>query len=174
MLIRAYAPVSKCSIEGCSAEIFMDCKGVKGGRVWEGPLCKMHYSRLYRHGDPNKNYRSVRKDAGKPRKRVGGERYNKGDGYIRLWLPDHPNATKHGYVMEHTYVMSKKIGRPLKSDESVHHKNGVRWDNRPENLELWCKPPRKGVRVSDALVDCEMFLRGYGYEVFQPFERTCE
>ncbi len=165
-----------CCIEGCNDEKFMDCKGERGGATYHGPLCKRHYSKLVRKGDPLAG-RSKRSDAGKPRKRVGGERYHKGDGYIRVWLPEHPNASKSGYVAEHTLVMSEKLHRPLKPFESVHHINGIKDDNRPENLELWVSPPRKGVRMQEAIFDCISFLKEYGYEVVIPLEtgkRTCE
>ena len=58
-------------------------------------------------------------------------------GYKYLYKPNHPNAIKGGkYIAEHRWVLEKKIGRLLTSDEVAHHKNGDKCDNRPENLEL--------------------------------------
>lgn len=54
--------------------------------------------------------------------------------YAVVW--NHPNAIKHGYVLEHRVVMENKIGRLLRKNEEVHHKNGNTHDNNPENLEI--------------------------------------
>jgi hypothetical protein len=68
-----------------------------------------------------------------------GGRLVKDDGYIRIYKPDHPNSVK-SYVLEHRLVMESKLGRYLTSGESVHHRNGIKDDNRPENLELIVGP----------------------------------
>lgn len=69
-----------------------------------------------------------------------GGRVVVGEGYIAIWMPSHPNATKRGYVLEHRLVMARGLGHPIKQGEVVHHLNGIKDDNRPENL---CVMPRR-------------------------------
>src|SRR5947209_4197140 len=66
-----------------------------------------------------------------------GGRHTDRHGYVQVWRPEHPNARMGGYIHEHRLVMSEHLGRPLKSHENVHHKNGNRSDNCLDNLELW-------------------------------------
>lgn len=65
-----------------------------------------------------------------------GHKKKSADGYVKIYFPDHPYSSKDGYIMEHILVMECLIGRYIKDDEVVHHKNGIRDDNRKENLEL--------------------------------------
>lgn len=57
-------------------------------------------------------------------------------GYVLLYEPDHPMSTKAGYLLEHRKVAAESLGRLLAPREVVHHRNGVKDDNRPENLEV--------------------------------------
>lgn len=76
-------------------------------------------------------------------------------------LPDHPRARTNGYVFEHILVMESALGRHLRRDESVHHRNGVRDDNRLRNLELWIRPQPSGIRVEDAIAWAREILERY-------------
>jgi hypothetical protein len=70
----------------------------------------------------------------------GGKHYC--NGYIAVLAPEHPNSNKRGRIYEHRLVIEDKIGRYLTKNESVHHINGIKTDNRLENLVV-CKSQKE-------------------------------
>jgi len=65
-----------------------------------------------------------------------GTKLSDGRGYIKICQPDHPNNNNR-YVLEHRLIMEKHLGRYLLPTEIVHHINGIKDDNRIENLSLF-------------------------------------
>lgn len=98
-----------------------------------------------------------------------GGQYVRADGYVNIYQKDHPAADGMGYVREHRFVMEQILGRYLKDDENVHHKNGKRDDNRRENLELWVKRQPPGQRIEDLVKWAREIIKEYG-ELFPEIE----
>lgn len=90
----------------------------------------------------------------------GGRRVD--DGYVFIYMPQHPRAKRNGYIREHTVVMEKKIGRYLLPNENVHHKDGNKINNNPNNLELWVKKQPPGQRVTDLVKWAKEIIELYG------------
>lgn len=93
-----------------------------------------------------------------------GKKQINATGYVLVYEPEHSCATVNGFVLEHRKVMSDVLGRPLEAHEQVHHKNGVRYDNRPENLELWSTRQPPGQRVEDKVLFAIEILSLYAPE----------
>ena len=152
-------PIIQCSADDCdrAAQTNGLCRGhykrILNGRATTGPIrprmkregkcavdgcdrsaqtrgyCQMHYARIIRHGEP-----------GPAQSLMPGP----GNGYIKIMVDGQ-------FMLEHRYVMECHLRRPLWPDENVHHRNGIRHDNRLENLELWARAQPAGQRVVDIM-----------------------
>lgn len=111
-----------CSIPACDS------------RHYARGFCLRHYQRWKEYGDPEASLRRARKGE-------STRRWVNNSGYVLIRLQGRT-------VLEHRKVMQDMLGRPMLPEETVHHKNGIRTDNRPENLELWVGT-RSGQRVAD-------------------------
>lgn len=81
------------------------------------------------------------------------------DGYLSIAM----DGTS--FVSEHRAVMRQLLGRDFYPGENVHHKNGVRVDNRPENLELWVSSQPSGQRPADLVAWAREIITRYGNEI---------
>lgn len=109
-------PWNTCSVDDCD----------RRSRARNGKYCSMHRDRVRDHGHPGPVERARRP------KGAGGITSG---GYVMFTIGD----TR---IYEHRLVVERELGRPLESWEHIHHVNGIRHDNRLENLRLWVAPTK--------------------------------
>lgn len=115
--------------------------------------CERHYRNFLKYGDPEAVPFRVSREK--------GYREKTSNGYIRVYgYTDHPKNDK-GRVYEHVLVMEEQLGRYLLPGENVHHKNGDRTNNAPENLELWVVSQPSGQRPEDLVAWAKEILARY-------------
>ena len=126
--------------------LFPECKNKNKCRGW----CWGHYEQVFK--------KQIEPKPLKKRNKIQGRwRYNS-EGYVL-------RISNKKRILQHRAVMEQYIERSLLAHENIHHKNGIRDDNRIENLELWTKSQPPGCRVSDKIAWCKEFLADYGMRV---------
>lgn len=149
--------MTTCIIENCTHEVHhplsrrclthkSTCEVPKcQNKTARGSLCPKHLARRHRGTVVD-------------RPDVHADWYKIKEGYVvRRVTTD--GITVHQY--QHRFIMEDLLGRPLKPSETVHHKNLIRWDNRPENLELWQGTQPTGARIEDLLKWADWLIATY-------------
>lgn len=146
---RKRLPARKCSAEGCERTNFSN------------GFCTKHHQAWWQAQKRAKRPTTIRQF----KERSTG--WIDEDGYRMAVVEEGtPGAKKFGrrWIMpEHRLIMQRVLGRPLLRNENVHHMNGIRHDNRIENLELWVKSQPCGQRPQDLVKWAHEIIARYGH-----------
>jgi len=126
-----------CTVPRCETKV--------EARGW----CSKHYQRWYKHGNPNTTLKAPK----------GAGCVNR-EGYRQVY-----HQGKQAF--EHRLFMEQHLGRDLVKGENVHHINGIKHDNRIENLELWITSQPSGQRPADLVAWAHKILERYAHTSLQ-------
>lgn len=124
-------------------------------RAKNGKYCSVCIRKIERWGGVDAAPKSGNPGKARKQKYTDGKNRNAA-GYIRV----KPEGYKY-WELEHRYIMEQHLGRKLIKGENVHHKNGIKDDNRIENLELWIRYQPTGIRIKDAVAYAKEILAKY-------------
>lgn len=142
-VISRYGKVAHCRCE-CGSIRDVNWQNIRTGRSRSCGCLRMEVMH-WRSGEKSATWK-------------GGKRLTD-KGYIRCLV-----GISGPMLMEHRLVMERHLGRKLSDFETVHHKNGIRSDNRIENLELWCSRHPPGQRIPDVVMWATEMLKQYAPE----------
>lgn len=143
---KCYLHYGVCEVDGCVTSSLKHYSG-KSRNPSDNRHCSLHRTRLLAGNDLD----------GPPR---GPKWHRNNHGYMIMNI--YENSVRVKTLLQHRVVMEEHIGRPLEDEENVHHRNGIRHDNRLENLELWSKKQPPGQRAKDLLSWAEEIIALYG------------